>query len=294
MNRIVRCLCCLSAIGFFLSSAGAVNAEQVTLTADLVRFDPKTKIVTADGNVRINRTDAKLRGDWGQGLTETSEFRLEGNVKGSFDKEGLKIQCEELLYKGRDADRVIEAKGNVDLKRGADFLLAGTVRWVVQTEDYSAHDKVFAHFGNYEIEAQSVVRKGQDILAEKVSRYQDLVSGNRISGDEFKGFIERKSGPAQNAKNKKGVSDVVGEEVTEMTVKGNVVIWVREGERPTRVRGDNAVYSKERGTIVVSGNAVAEQTGRVVRAGSLVLHLDSNRIEAMGRPEIVFDIKEKK
>ena len=69
-----------------------------------------------------------------------------------------------------------------------------------------------------------------------------------------------------------------------MTAKSKV--WI-EG-RPNRsgdavsLRGDRAVYSEERGSVVLSGNVRAVQKGRTLTSDSLVYFPDQNRVEALG------------
>ena len=48
------------------------------------------------------------------------------------------------------------------------------------------------------------------------------------------------------------------------------------------LRGDRAVYSEERGSVVLSGNVRAVQKGRTLTSDSLVYFPDQNRVEALG------------
>jgi lipopolysaccharide export system protein LptA len=48
------------------------------------------------------------------------------------------------------------------------------------------------------------------------------------------------------------------------------------------IHGDAAVYSVERGSVVLSGNVRAVQKSRVLTAQSLVYFPSDNRIEAIG------------
>ena len=69
--------------------------------------------------------------------------------------------------------------------------------------------------------------------------------------------------------------------LSDMIADRNVVLdYVdREGLK-TRVTGDKAVYSKARGTIVVSGNTKAVRSdGKTVTADNMVVHEDTRVIE---------------
>ena len=69
-----------------------------------------------------------------------------------------------------------------------------------------------------------------------------------------------------------------------MTAKSKV--WI-EG-RPNRtgdavsLNGDKAIYSEERGSVVLSGNVRAVQKGRTLTSDSLVYFPEQNRVEALG------------
>ena len=48
------------------------------------------------------------------------------------------------------------------------------------------------------------------------------------------------------------------------------------------LRGDHALYSLERGSVVVSGHVVAVQGGRTLKSDSIVYFPEQNRVEALG------------
>ena len=80
-----------------------------------------------------------------------------------------------------------------------------------------------------------------------------------------------------------------------MVADQNVVFdYVDKDGLKTRVTGDKAVYSKARGTIVVSGNTKAVRSdGKTVTADTMVVHEDTRNIEAKGNSKIVFVVEEK-
>ncbi len=75
-----------------------------------------------------------------------------------------------------------------------------------------------------------------------------------------------------------------GGELHDMTAKKGV--WIKgrpkTNEAPVSLRGDSALYSVARGSVVVSGHVVAVQGGRTLRSDSIVYFPEQNRVEALG------------
>jgi len=84
-----------------------------------------------------------------------------------------------------------------------------------------------------------------------------------------------------------------GSRISEMDIRGDVrIILEEDAGNLTIVQGDSALYSLERGSLVVSGNARAIQGEQKITAESLVVFPESRRIEAKGKPQIIFRLKE--
>jgi len=88
---------------------------------------------------------------------------------------------------------------------------------------------------------------------------------------------------------------IKGENVTEFIATGNVVIdYLDKDGLKTTITGAKAVYSKDRGTVVISGGAKAVRgDGKTVTSDTVVLHEDSKIIEAIGNSKITFVIDDK-
>lgn len=132
---------------------------------------------------------------------------------------------------------------------------------------------VRGRLGKRMIDADSVVLSGDAFSIEKVRSFAD---------DELRVFLSAASIDGHLAKG----------EISDITARGGVVL--KSGPKkdlPTTIRGNRAVYSKARGSIVVSGAVTAVQGDRTLRAESLVYFLSSGRIEAAGKPQIVFPLK---
>jgi len=81
--------------------------------------------------------------------------------------------------------------------------------------------------------------------------------------------------------------------IDEMWERGNVVIVhePKDGER-TNITGEQDHYIRDKGVLVVSGNAKAVQEGKTIEAESLVYYVEDRHIEALGRPKVVVEVKE--
>lgn len=255
-----------------VSWAAPAPSSEVRLTADQLRFDPATERIEATGNVRLLKGGADLRALKGQGFLEGKTFRLQGKVQGVFPREGLSVDSDELLLSTEGSRQILEATGNVRLHRGKDQLSAGFLRWTLGGKAYLARQGVHASFTAYRLEAEEVGRDGDVLWAKGVRRYEDPSQGIVLSASGVRGRL-------------------AGEQVAELEATGSLEGTFRgaKGE-PVRLRGEKGIYSKERGTVVVSGNARAIQADRTVTADSLVLHLDTRRLEALGNPQLVFTL----
>ena len=131
------------------------------------------------------------------------------------------------------------------------------------------------------LKADEARRSGNKFWATGVRRYEDLVEKFAISARTVEGTLAKDPQTGQDA-----LSDMIADR--------NVVLdYVdREGLK-TRVTGDKAVYSKARGTIVVSGNTKAVRSdGKTVTADTMVVHEDTRVIEAKGNSQIIFVVEE--
>ena len=148
-------------------------------------------------------------------------------------------------------------------------LSAGKVSFFFgQTPTYIAEDMVKGVLGKLYLEVEKLYMKGADISALKVRRFEDHELNIAFGAESVRGVVE-------------------GGVLTTFTAEGNV--WLNGQPNAVggavNIRGDRAVYSVERGSVVMSGNVRAVQQGRTLTAGSLVYFPDSNRIDAYGGPD---------
>ena len=267
-----------------LTALPAYTAEEAvgnkaSLTADRLDYNPQTNRIDARGNVHMTRPDGELFGDSGTGTTDGRHFQLDGNVKGHFTNEGLDIVCAHIILvtEGTNpARRIITASGDVELTRreqGEDRITAQVVSWEPDRDVYRAAGDVIGNYIRYYVDADEVSRDGERFAAREIRRYHDRERNVTMSASRASGTLDP------------------GGEIAELVAEGRVVLDTPD-EKGTisRITGDKGVFSVARGTLVISGNAMANQSGRNLHAESIVYHLDSERIEAIGRPSLVIDI----
>lgn len=259
---------------------------QSTLTADDLQYNVNTNEARAKGNVVIKRAGATLTGNEAQGNTEKEIMTLSGSVSGDFPEKGVKLTADKAVWTGdktKKTDGTVEAFGSVRLtKAPKDRLNADYVLWTLGTEDYKARGRVDGVMDGKALIAAEATRTGSKFWARDVKRYEDMVQKFVLSAKTVDGVIE---------KDLKTGKDVL----KEMTADKNVVFDYKDKQNlKTRITGDKAIYSKARGTIVVSGNAKAVRSdGKTVTADTMVMHEDSRNIEAKGNSKITYVVEEK-
>ncbi len=255
-------------------------AEKATMAADNISYNINTKKAKASGNVVITKEGATLWGDAADGNIETSEFNLRGNVKGKFPQKKAELAADSLKWKkaSNDKNGIVEAFVNVRLTRGtADRLSAQYVRWESDTENYQARGRVDGATADKLVKAEEIGRLNGKFWGRKVTRYEDKIRKISFAADVVDGELR-------------------GDLIKEVIASGSVVIeYIDKAGLKTVVKGNKAVYSKDRGTVVISGNASAVRSdGKVVTADSLVLYEETKNIEAIGRSKLTFDMPSNK
>ena len=153
MKNILKSIPAALLILLFSAQSG-LSADPVegTMSADTIQYNVNTKKISAVGNVIIKREGAILWGDKGEGSTETSEFTLQGNVKGTFPAEKTELTADKVKWTGSKSaenDGIAEAFGKVHLTRGTNEKIdADYVLWELGTKNYTARGNVDAKTEN--------------------------------------------------------------------------------------------------------------------------------------------------
>jgi lipopolysaccharide assembly outer membrane protein LptD (OstA) len=145
-------------------------------------------------------------------------------------------------------------------------LAAGSISlYFAQTPTYIAEGGVKGNVGNVFVDADKFYMKGSDISAKGVRRLEDRAQDVAFGAESLQGVI-------------------LDGELTTLNAQGKV--WLRgrpnAGGEMVDIRGSTAVYSVERGSVVLSGNVRATQKGRTLTSQSIVYFPANNRLEAIG------------
>ena len=286
----IKQVCAAAAVAVFCIAAvcGGAFAVEVrnSLSADDIRYDTNTGDAFAKGNVVIIKGRSVIKGDEADGNTEKEILRVRGNVDGKFPEEGITLKADRASWIGassKKSEGFFEAQGSVKLTRAPkDRLSAEYVRWEMGTTNYWAKGNVDGLLDNRIIDSDEFTRINDKFWARGVRRYEDKKEKFSLAAKTVEGRI--------------GKDPKTGEDVmTEMTADKSVVFHYVDNEgKKTKITGNKAVYSKARGTVVVSGNTKAVRSdGKTVTADTMVMHEDTRLVEAKGNSRIVFFTEEK-
>ncbi len=185
------------------------------------------------------------------------------------------------------------AEGNMFSKT---FTLLGSVHvfgsWMNEKVDMKG-DKLFGQFtanrryfmeggvkgvwGTRDVDTDRLEMDGDKFSSRALRRYADTAEGYVLSCSTLDGTL------------KDGVIET-------FTALGDVhvVSTPKDGNRPTDLTGDKAVYSRAKGQIVVTGNVTVLQEGRLLKAQTMIYYPAQSKVEATGKPQLSFTLEEKK
>ena len=224
--------------------------DTATLSANRMRFDAQTGDFLADGNVTITAGDLNVNAPVGSGNVDRREINFDEGITASGKWYGDKV----------------------DLKAGKLLLSFADV------PSCKFQGGVRGGFGTVRLDADRLTITGaggittptpQDRQTKfwvvNVRSLQDTSRGLSFGATSVEGILR-------------------GGELYDITAKKGV--WIKgkpnAKEETVSLKGDNALYSLERGSVVVSGHVVAIQGGRTLRSDSIVYFPAQNRVEALG------------
>lgn len=260
----------LLGLGLLTGIPEAALAGQVKLTSDNLLYDPTSRLVRAEGNVHLEREELELRSNFAEGDPAGERFRAWGSVKAQWPSQKMELSAQEILVIDKSPRRMT-ASGQVVLTRPQERLSASSLEWIFgPAPEYLAKGGVVAEMPGRVLETQEAGRKGDRFWASKVRRFEDRKEKLSLQA----GRIDAR---------------IIGEEMSELSAEGQVSAVVEGSDgNPVKLKGDRLLYSKAKGTVALVGNAEALQSGRVVRSQSILYDLSSRRIEAQGRPQLIF------
>ena len=224
--------------------------ERATLAANRMRFDAETGDFLADGDVTITAGELKIDAPEGSGNV--------GNRIINFDR-GIKA------YGRWQGD-------TVDIRAGKLLLTFDDVP-VCRFQN-----GVKGGIGSMYLDADRLTLTGVGGLGDPTPK--DMQT--KFSLAKVRSIEDRSRGMSFSAESVEGV--LRAGELYDLTAKRGVRLRgkPKANEAPVNLRGDNALYSLERGSVVVSGHVTAVQGGRTLKSDSVVYFPDLNRVEALG------------
>lgn len=244
---VMLCLCFVVPC---LALDDSAMPEQATLSANRMRFDAETGDFLADGNVTITAGELNVKAPVGSGNVDRREVNFDEGITASGKWYGDKVDLKagKLLLSFQDIPSC-KFQGGVKgglgtMKLDADRL---TITGVGGIDESSQNDR----------QTKFWIAKAHNL--------EDSSRGLSFGADSVEGVV-------------------IGGDLHELTAKKNV--WLKgkpkSQEQAVSLKGDNALYSLERGSVVVSGHVVAVQGGRTLKSDSVVYFPDQNRVEALG------------
>ncbi|MCL2767850.1 MAG: hypothetical protein FWE49_03900 [Synergistaceae bacterium] len=207
---------------------------------------------------------------------EARRFYAEGNV--TIKGRGMVIVSTHAI--GHIDNNVFNLTGNVAISgiwNGDNVQLAAmsATAEIGAQSVYTFESGISGTLGNVSIDCEFLQIKGDNITARNVRKLQDQKAGITFSAANVNGRINNGN-------------------LTEAEAEGSIIIKGSPGKGNdiVELRGKKALYSIDRGTIVVSGGVSATQNKRTLNADSIVYFPDSNRIEAIGNSRITVNIND--
>lgn len=224
--------------------------DTATLSANRMRFDAQTGDFLADGNVTIQAGDLNVAAPVGSGNVDRREVNFDKGITASGKWQGDKIDLRagqlELSFNDVPTCRFRNGVrgGYGPMKLDSDGLIIVGVGGFQEPTAADTHTRfILANVRNLEDSSQGLT-----------------FSANSVEGMLMNGNVQ------------------------EMTADKKISIRGQPKAKGDAVslKGDHAVYSLERGSVVVSGHVVAVQGGRTLRSDSIVYFPAQNRVEALG------------
>jgi lipopolysaccharide export system protein LptA len=222
-------------------------------------FPAPAPALEAPGEARLSAD--RMRFDFRNG-----DFLADGNVV--IESDGLVIRAARGRGNVNDKEVRFEegiAASGVWRGEGVNITAGSIELFFAQTPTCIADGGVSGDVGKLSVDADKLYMKGPDLAARNVRLLEDREMDVSFGAGSVNGTLLN------------GV-------LTNLTAEKDV--WLRG--RPNSagdavdIRGDKAVYSQERGSVVLSGNVRAVQKGRTLAAQSLVYFPENNRIDAIG------------
>ena len=224
--------------------------DTATLSANRMRFDAQTGDFLADGNVTIQAGDLNVEAPVGSGNVDRREVNFDKGITASGKWQGDNINLR--------AGRLELSFNDVPTCKFRNGVRGGYGPMKLDSDGL-----VIVGVGGFQTPTAADTHT-RFILA-NVRNLEDSSQGLTFSANSVEGLL-------------------MNGEVREMTADKQISIKGKPKAKGDAVslKGDHAVYSLERGSVVVSGHVTAVQGGRTLKSDSVVYFPAQNRVEALG------------
>ena len=252
-------------------SQAADMPDTATLSANRMRFDSNTGDFLAEGNVIINAGELNVAAPVGTGNIERREVNFNKGITASGKWQGDKIDIK--------AGKLELTFNDIPTCKFQNGVRGGIGPMRIDSEGL-----VLVGVGGFQTPTRA--DNHTRFILDRVRNLEDTSKGFSFGANSVEGMLRRG-------------------ELHEMTADKSV--WLRgkpkANQSAVSLKGDHAIYSLERGSVVMSGHVTAVQGGRTLRSDSVVYFPEQNRVEALGgitrqteggvstdRAEIVIDL----
>ena len=224
--------------------------DTATLSANRMRFDAQTGDFLADGNVTIQAGDLSVEAPVGSGNVDRREVNFDKGITASGKWQGDKINLR--------AGQLALSFNDVPTCNFRNGVRGGYGPMKIDSDGL-----IIVGVGGFQ-EPTAADTHTRFIIA-NVRNLEDSLQGLTFSANFVEGML-------------------MNGEVQEMTADKKISIKGQPKAKGEAVslKGDHAVYSLERGSVVVSGHVTAVQGGRTLKSDSVVYFPAQNRVEALG------------
>ena len=252
-RRISACIIAISCL-FFAVPCCALDSsampDQATLSANRMRFDSDTGDFLADGNVTITAGELKLTAPEGYGNVNQRIVNFDKGIIASGKWYGDKVS-------------LTAGQVSVSFEDVPSCKFLGGVKGSMGTMKLDADRLTIIGMGGIDNPSGNDTRT--QFWITKARNIEDGSRGLSFGADNVEGFLKEGN-------------------LNELTAKRKVWLKGRPNskEETVSLKGDHALYSLMRGSVVMSGHVVAVQGGRTLRSDSIVYFPSQNRVEALG------------
>ncbi len=255
MNKKIKLIFIAALLSFcFAAPVFSIGEDDLpdtaTLSANRMRFDAQTGDFLADGNVTIQAGDLNVEAPEGSGNVDRREINFDKGItaSGKWQGDNINLRAGQLALSFNEIPtcsfRNGVRGGYGPMKIDSDGLIIVGVGGFQEPTQTDTHTRfIIANVRNLEDSSQGLT-----------------FSANSVEGMLMNGAVHEMT--ADKKISIRGQPKAKGEAVS--------------------LKGDHAVYSLERGSVVVSGHVTAVQGGRTLKSDSVVYFPNENRVEALG------------